>query len=308
MPQLRIVLLLLTAALPAVAQQVGDQNFRFEHTNPAYEAGGGPRVCIDEAHHNFHTAGGRYKSFAELLRGDGYTVEPFTKTFTEETLTDCRVLVIANALAEANEDSSKWSYPHPSAFTSDEIRELMLWVRGGGRLLLFADHAPIAGAAAGLGAVFGVLMTDGYARNDYSASAPDLFRPIDGTLKPHPILEGRNPNEQVDEVATFTGQAFHITNLWQPLLVFGPQGEIRINPDQTFQPESQEDWPSASASGLAHGAVREWESGRVAIMGEAAMCSAQVDEDGPMGMNHPRAKQNAQFCLNLVHWLDALLN
>ena len=295
---------------PLYAQQVGDPDFRFEHKDPAYAVDAGPRVCIDEGHHNFHTAGGRYRSFAELLRGDGYSVEPFAATFTQETLSDCRVLVIANALAEANQDSSMWSYPHPSAFTGDEIRELMLWVRGGGRLLLFADHSPIAGAAADLGAVFGVLMTDGYARNNFDEPLPDVFRPNDGTLEPHPILEGRNQDEQVDEVATFTGQAFHITSQWQPLLVFGPRGEIRINAGQTFQPESRRNWPSIPAAGLAHGAAREWDKGRIVIMGEAAMCSAQVSgqQKNPMGMNHPKATQNAQFCLNLVHWLDGLLN
>jgi len=26
-----------------------------------------------------------------------------------------------------------------------------------------------------------------------------------------------------------------------------------------------------------------------------------------MGMNHPAAKQNAQFLLNVIHWLDGLI-
>ena len=35
-----------------------------------------PRVLFDEAHNNFHTAGGRYKPFAELIANDGYQVIP----------------------------------------------------------------------------------------------------------------------------------------------------------------------------------------------------------------------------------------
>jgi len=48
-------------------------------------------------------------------------------------------------------------------------------------------------------------------------------------------------------------------------------------------------------------------AGRVAAFGEAAMFTAQVDEDGPMGMNHPEAPQNAQFVLNVLHWLTGVL-
>src|SRR5262245_30118785 len=56
------------------AQQVPDLTYKPPLPRPAYEAGKGPRVAIDEAHHNFHTAGGRYKPFADLLRRDGYRV------------------------------------------------------------------------------------------------------------------------------------------------------------------------------------------------------------------------------------------
>ena len=34
-----------------------------------------PRVVIDRAHHNAHTARGKYRPFAEMLRMDGYTVK-----------------------------------------------------------------------------------------------------------------------------------------------------------------------------------------------------------------------------------------
>jgi hypothetical protein len=60
----------------ADAQQVADTSFRPPIPAPAYRPGRGPVVLLDEAHFNFHTAGGRYKPFAELLRRDGYVVEP----------------------------------------------------------------------------------------------------------------------------------------------------------------------------------------------------------------------------------------
>ena len=51
------------------------------------------------------------------------------------------------------------------------------------------------------------------------------------------------------------------------------------------------------------------ESGPAAFFGEAAMFSAQVTgpERRPMGMNAPGAEQNAQFVLNVMHWLSGLM-
>jgi len=69
------------------------------------------------AHHNFHTADGRYAPFAKLLRRDGYRVEAWRTPFG--ALRGVDVLVISNALHERNEKD--WSLPTPSAFTTEEI-------------------------------------------------------------------------------------------------------------------------------------------------------------------------------------------
>ena len=212
-------------AATAAAQQVADTSYRFNNPNPTYEAGAGPQVCIDEAHHNGHTVEGRGKPFAALLRGDGYRVKGFQSAFTRETLSHCEVLVIANP-KEAN--SENLSYPHPSAFTREEINELVLWIREGGSLFLIVDHAPTPGAASDLGTVLGVHMLDGYARSSSEARVGavvfgtanekpwrqfakvrevpfERFGSIlanAGTLAPHPIVKGRNSEEQVDSVVT----------------------------------------------------------------------------------------------------------
>ena len=49
-----------------------------------------PRVLFDEAHHNFHTAGGRYKPFADLMTSDGYEVIPNREKFSREVLEEGR--------------------------------------------------------------------------------------------------------------------------------------------------------------------------------------------------------------------------
>ncbi|MCZ6918774.1 MAG: hypothetical protein O7I93_18510 [Gemmatimonadetes bacterium] len=302
----RLTGLALLVPLSMAGQQVSDDDFRFANANPAFASNQGPRVCIDEGHHNFHTADGRYKPFADLLRGDGYTVAGFSGAFTDEDLAGCGLLVIANPLAEEN--VTDWSYPHPSAFAKEEIRELMVWIRAGGRLLLFADHAPIAGAARDLGAVLGLVMIDAYV--DAVPGATDVFQVSDGTLRPHRILEGRAPFERVNSVTTFTGQAVQITGGWTPLFVFGPEAVARISLSQVFQDGAFAEWPQFPVGGWVHGAVREWDRGRMVFLGEAAMCSAQVsgEERYPMGMNHPEAPQNAQFCLSVVRWLTGVLD
>ena len=112
-----VFLALLLAASSTAAQQVRDTSFRFENTNPAFSATAGPVVCIDEAHNNFHTADGRYWAFAELLREDGYRVEGFGRRFDSKGLLDCNILVSANPGEVGMDDA----YPHPSAFTRDDM-------------------------------------------------------------------------------------------------------------------------------------------------------------------------------------------
>ncbi len=193
------VLLVLMLAVSSIAQQVRDTSFRFENANPAFPVGTGPLVCIDEAHDNFHTADGRYWAFAELLRKDGYQVEGFGGKFDATGLLDCSILVSANPGEVGMDDA----YPHPSAFTRDDISELVKWVRGGGSLLLIIDHAPVPGAAADLGAVLGINMLDGEARGRPEGSpSPDIFQLENGTLKRHPILAGRAEGERTTWIVT----------------------------------------------------------------------------------------------------------
>ncbi len=96
------------------AQQVADNTYNPVIENPAYKLNKGPVIFIDEAHHNFHTLGGRYQAFAKLLQKDGYQLKPFQENFTKAGLQQGKILVIANALNERNIED--WSLPTPSAF------------------------------------------------------------------------------------------------------------------------------------------------------------------------------------------------
>jgi len=77
----------------------------------------------------------------------------------------------------------------------------------------------------------------------------------------------------------------------------------------TFGRPSDKDTPRVPIKGWHQGVVMKVGKGRVAIFGEAAMFSAQLQgpQKRPMGMNAPGAKQNTQFLLNVIHWLSGLL-
>ena len=118
------------AFVAALGQQIADTSYNPPVAKPAYGQSKGPRVAIDEAHFNFHTLSGRYQSFGQLLRRDGYSVEASAAPFAEESLRGIRILVIANALGERNKDEKDWSLPRQSAFTATEIAAVVRWLSG----------------------------------------------------------------------------------------------------------------------------------------------------------------------------------
>jgi hypothetical protein len=292
----------------AAGQQQADPSFRVVVTRPMHAPGRGPRVCFDHGHHNFHRLDGRFAPFGDLLQADGYRVEPVEGSFVAGTLRHCRVLVIANA-QPGNQPWSEYPYPTPSAFEPAEVLEVERWVRQGGRLLLIADHMPLAGAAASLAAAFDVEFNDGFAVEDFRTEAeghaafrrPTRFSLDAGTLRPHPATRGRRSEDAVDHVYTFVGQALRAGPTAHPLLVL-PDNFVSLMPRVAW--EFTLETPRKPAGGWLQGATLEYGRGRVAVFGEAAMFTAQISADGrTMGMNAPEADQNARFARNLLGWL-----
>lgn len=294
-----------TIAPRAGGAQVADTAFDRPILLQAYPLGKGPLVLLDEAHFNFHTVAGRYAPFARLLEHDGFVVKPLTGPLTTEALAVARIVVIANALSERTARGS-WSLPNPPAFTNDEVRLLERWVSGGGSLLLIADHMPFPGAAETLAAAFGILVTDGFATDSTCALDELVFRRSDRSLADHPITNGRSRRERVDSVRTFTGQAFRLRDSGSGLLTL-TTGAVVLLPTIAWQ--FSDSTPRIAAEGMLQGAALVHGRGRVAMFGEAAMFSAQVSGPSrrPMGMNAPRAGDNPQFLLNVMHWLAGLL-
>lgn len=297
------------------AQQVPDRAFDPPVPRPVWPAADGPRLCVDAAHFNFHTIDNRFWVFGELARRDGFRVTSANAVFSAASLAACEVLVISNAQPSGDPWSS-YPYPTPSAFTAAEIAAVTAWVRGGGRLLLIADHMPLAGAAAALAAAFGADFVDGFALKGVAADrsaaaiqaargAPTLFRREEGTLVAHAITEGRDPSERLTQVRSFTGQAFRWGSPDVHPVMRLPADFVSLEPRIAWQFDSTTH--ARAVGGWLQGATRRAGTGRVALFGEAAMFSAQRSGGALMGMNAPMAEQNAQFVLNVLHWLSGVL-
>jgi hypothetical protein len=288
---------------PAVQQSAGaDPDFHPTVERPAF-TGEHPLLMIDEAHLNHHTADGRYKPFADLATRDGFAVVPGTGKLDRTALERVRILVVANA------DGDPEGSP---AFSEAECEAVFQWVQGGGALLLIADHAPFGSAAQPLARRFGVEMGNGFV-NDPEHSPPGQTRFLNfsrdsGLLGDHPITRGRDERERVSTVMTFAGQSLSIPPGATSLLTLGATAVE--GPDRDFP--SPKNLPVAGRSqGLALTAGK----GRVVILGEAGMFSAQVlttrEEGKPpslfrFGMNVP-GTDDVQFALNVLRWLAGAL-
>jgi len=293
-------------AVEAIGQQVADDNWVPTVNKPAFPAGSGPVVLVDAAHGNFHTIDGRFAAFAELLRLDGYRMRNSDAAVTTASLREARVFVISNAVAGG--DDAEWVLPTPPAFTATEIKAIVEWVRDGGSLLLIADHMPFPGATADLANAFGVVFYNGYAMKSPTEGRTLSFARSSGLLSDHAITRGRSEAEAIQSVTSFTGQAFRFVTEVQPLMRM-PDDWFVYLPREAG--EFDESTPYVSTRGLIQGGVLRFGSGRVAVFGEAAMFTAQTRVRdgvvGTMGINHPSAPENAQFVLNVLHWLTGLL-
>lgn len=301
-------LLLVACGAP---RQVADRKYDTTVKQPAYPREH-PRVLFDEAHHNIHTASGLYRPFADLISNDGYAVDANKQPFSAQTPQGVRVLVIANALGSSDANDSP-------AFSNAECDAVRDWVAAGGSLLLITDHAPTGAAAEALAQRFGVAMSKGMTEDskNYDVASGDtsqlVFTRANGLLLDHPITRGRNAGERLNRIMTFTGQSLKAPSDGTPFLKLGDSAVNRpaaidvkkSGGDTQVSITYGEPQP---ASGYAQAVALPWGKGRVVILGEAAMLTAQLDgkTKKPFGMN-VAGIDNRQLALNIMHWLSNVL-
>lgn len=320
-PRKHLLLLAIAGFLVPVslrAQQVADSTYDVSVAKPSYPPGTGPIVAIDAAHNNFHTKDGRYRPLARLLENDGYRVQSNEAPFTRASLDSIDVLVIANAIG-GQWDAGAYGR---AGFTDEEASVVEQWVRAGGNLLLIADHAPMGVAAEILASRFGVSMSKGYTEDSTShfniggfGTSVLLFTRSSGSLRDHPITRG------LDSVVAFTGQSLKGPENAAVLLGLSEKAfdHPSPTPEQVATKNPSTAWrtavaglPTTSAGGRALGLALVVDKGRVVVLGEAAMLSAQAafnaqgERLGIAGMNVPGIG-NRQFALNVLHWLSGTM-
>ena len=281
---------------------------------PAPEYAPAPIVLFDHGHNNFHRVDQRYNGFRDLLTADGYNVRAIDGQFAAvdvstglpaQTVFDnekgkARMLVIANACGIVYQ-----TYPCDTtnpALTDLEVSKIITWVRGGGSLLLIFDHTPF-NQVTNLTSALGIdIVGSGYAT--YNGIGKIDFPRNAGLNQNSVIANGRSANEVINQVRVFTGSAFRLSAtpaqnaIYQPLLTL-PSGAISSGGE--------------SVAGAYMGMAMRLGAGRVYVSSEAGMFSAQVQTDSTgrvasyMGINDPGAAYNAQYLLNIVHWLEGKL-
>lgn len=300
-------LVVLLAAGTELAQHSADQQFNSRVDSPAFTKNF-PRVLFDEAHYNAETVNGRYKPFADLLFSDGHHLVSNRKPFTRESLQTFKILVIVNPLGAEDTDDEGAEGP---AFTPAECEIVINWIRGGGSILLIADPGPFASAAEILATRLEVEMHKGYTTDPANGDkeSNELSRNGAGAgtivysrenklLTTHAITSGRNETERVNRVMTFMGQSLK-----------GPADSVAfLKLADTAVDNVAPPAKTSSAAGRAQGIAYRLGKGRVVVLGDAALLSAQVtgSDNRPFGMNTPDV-DNKQLALNIMHWLSGLL-
>ena len=172
------------------------------------------------------------------------------------------------------------------------------WVKEGGSFLFLTDHypygrgRPAAGQAVRRGDEPGP--DNRCPEFDPGDPARLIFTRENGLLGDHPILWGRGSSEQINRVVTYSGQS-----------LVGPRGSVPLLLlADTAIDRSMQDNAMVSAAGRCQGLAFVHGKGRVVVLGEAGVLSAQFMANGqPFGMNDP-GNDSRQLSLNIMHWLS----
>jgi len=260
-----------------------------------------PIILFDEGHNNFHTTGGLYQPFANLIKNDGYELKPLTANVTRDLLSSAKIYVVANAKGKGDLNDTP-------AFTEEECEIIENWVINGGSLLLIADHFPFGSAVESLGNKIGVDFQKGMVQdsvyNDKNSNDESQleFSKENKLLKEHTITDG------VNKVITFTGQSIKckdsscISFLTLSDVAYDMTPNTKVTKDgNDTRVEVTYDNPQ-SARGRSQGVAIKLGEGKIVCLGEAAMLTAQKNrDDNKVGMNYN--PDNRKLALNIMHWL-----
>jgi len=138
-------------------------------------------------------------------------------------------------------------------------------------------------------------------------------------LGEHVVLHGRSSSEEVKHIRSFTGQSLGVPAGATILMKLNDTARDAATPADLDAEDAAARSTGVSAVGLhsiavagrAQGLAMTFGKGKVVVLGEAALFSAQVvryadGKEMKFGMNVP-GNDDRQFALNALHWLSGLL-
>lgn len=272
-------------------------------------AADGPTVLIDDAHWNAGTGSGRLRALTGLLVADGYVVLPPGNATRAEMLTDVRIAVLVNPLgvlgvarrAADRVGLSALPFFDDDGLLTQEIETALQWIENGGSMLLAVDEWPLARGSRGLVDRLGVRLHERLVVDLGHSDGPDaahlVFSRENGLFGQHPIVDGFADAPPVNRVVTFRGQAIEA----------GPADAVllRLSPSATDVAQAGD--PATTGhpvAGLAQAVALERGRGRVVVLGDSQILTADAVPGGPpTGLAWP-ATNNERFVRYALRWLS----
>lgn len=300
----KLILLFLFIPLVSSGQQqnypykwpmYNDINVDLEVENPSYEMNEGPLIMFDSAHKNFFIQSHLIKPLVDLLLNDGYRVSFLDKEFSKSSLSQAKVLVVITALPF--DFATERSAADKNTFSRDELSELQNWVKNGGSLLAFSEHAPFDQAINPLLQKFEIESSIGTTidtinyENKYGQG---MIKFENSNLKKnHPTVNGKY---KVERLVSFGGSA-----------LLGPKYENILKLDESSLNTKHSTGIGPEGRGNSQGLAGSYGSGKIAVFGDSNGFTAMVFnmQDGSKmyaGMN-TEGYDWKNFVLNTFSWL-----
>ena len=300
----KLILLFLVIPLVSFGQQqnypykwpmYNDINVDLEVENPSYEMNEGPLIMFDSAHKNFFIQSHLIKPLVDLLLNDGYRVSFLDKEFSKSSLSQAKVLVVITALPF--DFATERSAADKNTFSRDELSELQNWVKNGGSLLAFSEHAPFDQAINPLLQKFEIESSIGTTidtinyENKYGHG---MIKFENSNLKKnHPTVNGKY---KVERLVSFGGSA-----------LLGPKYENILKLDESSLNTKHSTGIGPEGRGNSQGLAGSYGSGKIAVFGDSNGFTAMVFnmQDGSKmyaGMN-TEGYDWKNFVLNTFSWL-----
>jgi len=300
----KLILLLLLIPLISIGQQqnypykwpmYNDTNVDLKVENPSYEVNEGPLIMFDSAHKNFFIQSHLIKPLVDLLLNDGYRISFLDKEFNKSSLSQAKVLVVITALPF--DFATESSAAEKITFSQNELNELQNWVKNGGSLLAFSEHAPFDQAINPLLRKFEIESSVGTTidtinyENKYGQGM--IKFEYNNLNKNHPIVSGKY---KVERLVSFGGSAL-LGAKYENILKLG-ESSLNTKHSTGVGPEGRGD---------SQGLAGTYGLGKIAVFGDSNGFTAMVFnmQDGSKmyaGMN-TEGYDWKNFVLNTFSWL-----